>query len=439
VTKNIDEVSYLGATKFFAPHNTMAMASDDEDSKAAAATAAIAVSAAASAAASEAASEAASAASVSAAAAVEPSRSKKRKAAPLNSSCSPNPPIPIVVLKPDEIYVPWDRLASSRWGQDRLDRYISVPELDSLIGWATHMNTSSQQHYRDQAERNSHNHRHETNPLLGLASTNNAPPRPSILKHLIQDPATRMTKAKQEHNHQMAVELGTALKSSTTNVIDNPLWECMDHSAAVAMSIVAEEMLTALLWPLARRHVEHCRALEVALTRQRERSTTTTTTTTATATSQKHDDEHALLLARQELFDQWTLPPEEAILGLALRRGRNDGTTPAAATANANTTGTVPNSADAAVVLATAVPPTRTTLAGAWGTSQWLNQPVVGQREQLALMAWCRRHHANPAAILAAKAASTDDGTPTTAANVWRLLVPCMSSANGAPNAFRTI
>jgi hypothetical protein len=426
VTKNIEVRYLIFARQNKSHHNIMAMASDDEDSKAAAATAAIAVSAVASAA--------------SAAAAVEPTRSKKRKAAPLNSSCSPNPPTPIVVLKPDELYVPWDRLASSRWGQDRLDRYISVPELDSLIGWATHMNTSAQQHYRyrDQAERNSHNHRHKTNPLLGLASANgNAPPRSSILKHLIQDPATRMTKAKQEHNHQMAVELGTALKSTTTNVIDNPLWECMDHSAAVAMGIVAEEMLTALLWPLARRHVEYCRGLEVALTRQRERSTTTTAT--ATATSQKHDDEHALFLARQELFDQWTLPPEEAILGLAMRHGRNDGTTPAATTANDNTTGTVPNSTDAAVVLATAVPPTRTTLAGAWGTSQWLNQPVVGQREQLALLAWCRRHHANPAAILAAEIAATDDGKPTTAANVWRLLVPCMSSANGAHNAFRTI
>jgi hypothetical protein len=204
----------------------------------------------------------AAATAASAAAAAEPSKSKKRKT-PHNST--PNSSIPS--LKPDELYVPWDRLASSRWGQDRLDRYISVPELDSLIGWATHITTSSQ-HYRQHAE----NARRSFNPLLGLSTANgNAPPRPSILKHLIQDPATRMIKAKQEYNDQMAVELGMALKRSTTTTMhaasNNPLWEGLDHSAAVALGIVAEEMLTALLLPLARRHVQHCRALEMALTR----------------------------------------------------------------------------------------------------------------------------------------------------------------------------
>jgi hypothetical protein len=174
------------------------------------------------------------------------------------------------------------------------------------------------------------------------------------------------------------------------------------------------------------------------------------TTTTTDTTVEDDDRVHALLLARQEVFVQWTLPPEEAIFGLAMRRCRNDSVriTPyrsesqatGTSTSTSSTGSSTPTTSAAVVgVLATAVPPTRTTLAGAWGTSKWLNQPRTGQREELALVAWCRRHQVDPA-ILAAAAAATDDGPlPLAASSVWRLLLPSAPlAADGAPNASRT-
>lgn len=101
-----------------------------------------------------------------------------------------------------------------------------------------------------------------------LRSLPNIPIRPSVLQYL----------------HNCFVEV--IEKEETSNQEpergNHPCWEAFDTSALVALGITAEEMLTAALIPLAEMHVHRCRQIV--------------------------DDETS--------FEQWTLPPTEAIMKL---------------------------------------------------------------------------------------------------------------------------
>jgi hypothetical protein len=101
------------------------------------------------------------------------------------------------------------------------------------------------------------------NPLVGLPSM---PMRPSLLG-FIQD---EIIKILVETNEQ-------------------ELWECFDTSALVAMGVIFEEMLTATFLPLASWHVNRCRSLE-----------------------------------GDDAFQEWTLPPAEAIMKLSECMPDND-------------------------------------------------------------------------------------------------------------------
>lgn len=283
-------------------------------------------------------------------------------------------------LKPDELYVEWDRLAASRWGQDRLDRYISIPELDDLIGWNCHLvaPTSSP------IDRNSDNCPTTNatglpliapNRLLGLA-TSNVPLRPSLLKHLIQDPATNILKAIDEAT--IAASLSDQERQPRKRTSNGPLWEAMNHSTAVALGILAEEMITATLLPLAEKHVKRCRWLQE---RQEE-----------SARSNRNSNE-IKALGSEAAFHHWTLPPEEAILQIfhteitdsASTSGKPSQSTPDSFAEWTNGHGLLP----------TTRPPTHTTVTGAIGTSL-LNQPAFGVRDRHAVAIWCNRHQIDP-------------------------------------------
>jgi hypothetical protein len=234
-------------------------------------------------------------------------------------------------LKPDELFVDWanDQLIShSRWGQDKLYRYLPVVEVDKLVGWATHMNS-----YQSVSTTNGGDHGDTTfpangtalpksnnNPLLGLP---NLPLRPSLLKHLVHDPATQLALTKLNQS-------GASKNRKRPKSSDH--FDRFHHSAAVAVGMLAEEMITASLLPLARRHVARCR--------------------------------------QQENMADWTLPPEEAIYKLYQDSESSDNDP-------------LPSSA-----LLTARIPTRSTVPGAVGTSA-LNQPVPGVHAKSALDAWC--------------------------------------------------
>jgi hypothetical protein len=235
-------------------------------------------------------------------------------------------------LKPDELYVDWanDKLIShSRWGQDKLYRYLPVVEMDKLVGWATHMNS-----YQSISTTNGGDHASSTlqaherplprstnNPLLGLP---NLPLRPSLLNHLVHDLATKLAVAK--------VDQSGASKRSRKRPKSSCYFERFQHSAAVAVGMLAEEMITASLLPLARQHVARCR--------------------------------------RQENVADWTLPPEEAIYKLLQ---------------DSDMSGNDPHRSSSSLL--TSRIPTRSTVPG---------ETMPGERVKLALEAWCRSRDVDP-------------------------------------------
>jgi hypothetical protein len=127
------------------------------------------------------------------------------------------------ITNSDDDFVQWDALADTKWGRNPLTRYVSVPELDELVGWATHVQ-------RPVPFVN-------VNPLLGLPGT---PLQPSLLMYL----------------ENTVSEILSAEKRSDQ-------WESFDQSALIAIGIALEEMITTNLLPLAQLHVNRCRELEV--------------------------------------------------------------------------------------------------------------------------------------------------------------------------------
>jgi hypothetical protein len=122
----------------------------------------------------------------------------------------------------EDDFVQWDALADTKWGRNPLTKYVSVPELDDLVGWATHQQSSVPVV--------------DVNPLLSLPG---APPQPSLLMYL----------------ENTVSEILSAQKRSDQ-------WESFDQSALIAIGIALEEMITTNLLPLAQLHVNRCRQLE---------------------------------------------------------------------------------------------------------------------------------------------------------------------------------
>ena len=177
-------------------------------------------------------------------------RPRKRKQAP----CAYNR----VPVPKDELFLDWDRFVAARYGKDPLNRYLSVMEVDALVGWATHQDRPFHHQHSPAAKRNdqqqAENNENTTttsvssnqgdwNPLYGLP---NVPPRPSLIKFMIQNPATEFAKQQKEPHHRR-------------------LFQRFHHSAAVAIGMLAEETVTASLMPLAMQHVQRCRQMEAAL------------------------------------------------------------------------------------------------------------------------------------------------------------------------------
>jgi hypothetical protein len=134
------------------------------------------------------------------------------------------PPVSNSHSSPLDFMVDWDHLAASRFGQDSLLRFLSIPERDTLVGWATHVDDS------EIVE--------DPNPLAGLP--NQLPPSPAFREYMST--------------------VARGILSSEKNESD--LWESFDQSAMVAIGIVMEETLTATLLPLAQKHVQRCQRLE---------------------------------------------------------------------------------------------------------------------------------------------------------------------------------
>ena len=183
--------------------------------------------------------------------------------------------------------VDWDQLASTTWGKEKLYKRIHELEISALISLATSYGDMEpcesqvfEQSCKPSSKPNFQNPK-AINPLIGLPSS---PMPPSYLNFITQ----------------RAVHVPN---------FDARLIKTFDDSAAVAIGMLLEESITASLLPLAELHVIRCRQLE----NEREDNSFQTNLHTVTGTSCTVNGHAGRPCNAECPFDQWTLPPEEAI------------------------------------------------------------------------------------------------------------------------------
>lgn len=256
--------------------------------------------------------------------------SRKRKRRQLN-------PDEIVWDRPDkEAYkgpqVNWSALAGRKWAKEPLLKYLPHPEISNLIGWA-HYGTNNGTTVNDWEQ---------GDPLKTKAKAKPQPPNPLLeiepdgplpTSHLafLQDKAKVMVQGKPENPN---ISKAKVMEESLECIL-----ESFDTSASVALGMVLEEMITANLLPLAEAHVQRCRQLE------------------------QQEEQLKPVSPRPEnpSFQEWTLPPEEAIFNIITSSLTSD------------SSGNLPS----------ACPPTRSILA---------NMPQGEDTGQEAAAKFCKRH-----------------------------------------------
>lgn len=175
------------------------------------------------------------------------------------------------------------------------------PEIDALVGWATHVTNYGQSAAASASAANTDtdtnadtatasSQQFSFNPLMGVQPDGPLPH--SHLHALIREKANMIV-------------LGSAPgfpPNERKQPWQNVLVESCNTSCLVAMGMVLEEAMTANLLPLAELHVQRCRAME-----EQE------------AKYEEQQEERGVPLPvnyERESFHQWTLPPEEAILNV---------------------------------------------------------------------------------------------------------------------------
>ncbi|GKY96182.1 hypothetical protein MPSEU_000578100 [Mayamaea pseudoterrestris] len=227
----------------------------------------------------------------------------------------------------DDDGIDWNEheFAQSYWGEALFPNHMSQLEIAHLIGWATHQQSPM--------PLPSHN------PLIGLS---NDPLPPSVHAYINQAACEilqqqEVTRREQELRHQ---QLPEAIRVPLHH---KPLpWESFDASAIEAVGVVLEDMMTASLLPLATLHVERCRRKEQE--------------------------------SNLPAFEDWTLPPEEAI-SMLMREGNSS-----CANSNAQLPG-----------LPTASPPVKTLVASNTANTHVYTEQSddeTSRREQ-AIQTWC--------------------------------------------------
>ena len=171
----------------------------------------------------------------------------------------------------DGATVDFQMLSNRTWADESVLNYLPVREVDRLVGWATHV---TQEGKSDEVtEVSSTDGPSPPNPLLGIQPDSPLPM--SMLHQLIHANA----RGKFKNEPELTGSFGT--------------------SALVALGMVLEEMMTANLLPLAERHVRRCRELE----KEEE----------ARGEGKAVDNN---MQKEKRSFQEWTLPPEEAIYNL---------------------------------------------------------------------------------------------------------------------------
>ncbi|KAG7363020.1 hypothetical protein IV203_026380 [Nitzschia inconspicua] len=217
--------------------------------------------------------------------------------------------------------VDFDRIAASTsWGERVLFDTLSTEQVDELVGYAntlgeemavafdTSMTTSSSN--GDESGYNIQmNDSFPSQMLLGnrnprqqnpMASVSSGPPLPLSWLNYIQ---TRAAKKVTEHASMKAAE------------------SRLGDSAAVVVGMAVEDAITASLLPLAGLHVLRCRALEHMAETEDSDSFPAECNKIQTAVHPVTGESVTLNMEQiawktENAFDEWTLPPDEAIMKL---------------------------------------------------------------------------------------------------------------------------
>mmetsp|Transcript_1156 Transcript_1156/g.2625 ORF Transcript_1156/g.2625 Transcript_1156/m.2625 type:complete len:414 (-) Transcript_1156:1965-3206(-) len=214
-------------------------------------------------------------------------------------------------LLPDETrMINFDHQGNKKWGTRLLFETLDESEIDSLIGLATQQtkplsNPSTYAFHNPQRR----------NPLV--SATYDAPLPPSHLDYIksrIRHNVFQHTSDDDEDRSK-----GGKVDSKGKNT-ETPF----DDSAVVAMGMYLEECITASLLPLAGLHALRCQALEAMESAEAEFGAIPVESFRndraiphpVTGEMVKLDMKNQIRWKEENAFQEWTLPPEEAILKL---------------------------------------------------------------------------------------------------------------------------
>jgi hypothetical protein len=183
----------------------------------------------------------------------------------------------------------WDELGNEKWGKRPLFFGLEPSEISSLVGLATTLDPSKD---RDESRITypPMQEPRKSNPLLSI---DRPPLPPSYLNFIIY----------------RAMEMPG---------IQQTLGKEFETSALVAIGLLLEEMITASLLPLAELHVIRCRELEniEQADLESDEIPDPNAVVQGPICGEKVVKKQMLLDPTEKAFDEWTLPPEEAMMKL---------------------------------------------------------------------------------------------------------------------------
>ena len=228
--------------------------------------------------------------------------------------------------------VDFDHLGSKKLGNRILFEQLKDPDIDTLIDFATSYDKCYRKTEPTSLHRNIFHNSQRRNPLLSVSYDSPLPPSHiDYIKSRIGNQLPQQNYEEQSHQKSEG-------KHNQGRCIKVPIQD----SAAVAMGMYLEECLTSSLLPLAGLHVLRCRALETMASaeiefraipmassghkkkdnQQRQSGDDPASALHPTVNhpilgDQIHLDMNRQLHWKEDCsFQEWTLPPEEAILKL---------------------------------------------------------------------------------------------------------------------------
>jgi len=197
---------------------------------------------------------------------------------------------------------------------------MSIAQVDELVGWAHSLSDNTNNHNCNTIEGN--NSSQVERGKVELTHTSNAaPPPPSHIAYLQQQISDRLktgnstttedTSDERRDNRSGKNNINGVDISTYTTISNHKHDNNLDISAYIAIGMAIEERLTRSLMPLAYKHVERCRRLEL------ERDTSSVSGDIVGSGSTNTNGSTSWNRLASHPFHAWTLPAAEAFVELA--------------------------------------------------------------------------------------------------------------------------